>query len=306
MKYLFRNDKNIYKANLHCHTTISDGKNSPEEIKKIYQDSGYQIVAYTDHNKLVPHMDLNDENFLAVHGVEYGINQDNGHKCYHFNLYALNQSITETPAYPDMKYDDTIAINQYIEERVKEGFLVCYNHPYWSMQTWEDYGKLKGCFAMEIYNHGCEVSDGYYGYNPQVYDEMLREGNKIFCVSADDNHNRASLDALESDSFGGFVRINSENLNYSNIMAALSNGDFYASQGPEIYEISLDDGKLAVKCSPAALIVVYTDTRKCYIARGAPTINRAEFQLLGKERYIRVMCRDVDKKDANSNAYWLL
>ena len=26
----------LYKANLHCHTTISDGKQTPEEVKETY------------------------------------------------------------------------------------------------------------------------------------------------------------------------------------------------------------------------------------------------------------------------------
>ena len=59
-----------FKANLHCHSTVSDGKLSPAEVKATYQALGYQIVAYTDHEILVPHKDLSDENFLALHGVE--------------------------------------------------------------------------------------------------------------------------------------------------------------------------------------------------------------------------------------------
>jgi len=302
MQYLFRGNKNIYKANLHCHTTLSDGSKSVEEIKKMYKEQGYQIIAYTDHDKLIAHTDLNEKDFLALTAVEYAINQTKpGHKCYHLNLYAPAQNVTNAPAPPTMTYDDIDAINQYIAERVSEGFLVSYNHPYWSMQSWADYHNLKGCFAMEIYNHGCEV-EGYYGYNPQAYDEILREGNKLFCVSVDDNHNR---NPANSDSFGGFVKINSESLKYSDVMTALYNGDFYSSQGPEIFEIALDGNKLSVKCSPATLIVVYTDTRNCYIEKGHPTISQAEFQLSGNEQYIRVMCRDQDKKDANSNAYWL-
>ena len=45
----------------------------------------------------------------------------------------------------------------------------------------EDYKNLRGLFAMEIYNHGCE-HDGLYGYNSQAYDEMLRAGQHIGCL----------------------------------------------------------------------------------------------------------------------------
>ena len=43
-KYLLSKDGNFYRANLHCHTTVSDGKRTPEEIKEIYKSKGYSIV----------------------------------------------------------------------------------------------------------------------------------------------------------------------------------------------------------------------------------------------------------------------
>ena len=32
--------ENLYKANLHCHTDISDGKMTPEEVKEKYKALG--------------------------------------------------------------------------------------------------------------------------------------------------------------------------------------------------------------------------------------------------------------------------
>jgi len=302
-KYLFKNDKNIYKANLHCHTTVSDGNYTPEQIKEIYKGKGYNIVAFTDHDELVNQSNLNDDSFLAINSLEIAINQKENDipweksKVYHFNLFSEDPGFNETPPLPEMDYKDINAINEYIKTRTDEGFLVCYNHPYWSMQTYEDYSKIKGCFAMEIYNHGCEVTDGYYGYNPQVYDEMLRLGNKMHCLSADDNHD------IEG-SFGGFTIISADKLEYTEIIESLKKGDFYSSQGPEIHEISIEDGTLSIKCSDVCLIVVYTDSRKCYIKKG-DSLTEAEFKLKGTESYIRVMCRDKNHKDANSNAYWM-
>ena len=328
-KILFKNDKQTYKANLHCHTTISDGTCAPEQIKEMYKARGYSIVAYTDHNILKNHSYLNDGEFLALNSCEVNVNQRllgepaRQAKTYHFNLYSEDPGISQTPELMRMDYGDIAAINKYIQDRVAEQFLVCYNHPYWSMQTYEDYSGLKGCFAMEIYNNGCEVGDGYYGYNPQAYDEMLRCGNRLFCVSSDDNHNREAVEGPDRDSFGGFVMINADSLSYCDIIESLKAGSFYSSQGPEIYEISIDDGgngasgagneggeggkggkKLRIKCSDVCLIVVYTDTRACFCKKGNP-LNEVEFTLTGGEKYIRVMCRDSAKHDANSSAYWL-
>ena len=69
-KYLLPKDGQFYKANLHCHTNFSDGRKTPAEVKEIYRKLGYSIVAYTDHDILIPHDELNDDTFLALHGFE--------------------------------------------------------------------------------------------------------------------------------------------------------------------------------------------------------------------------------------------
>ena len=56
-KYLLPENGTFYKANLHCHSTVSDGKLSPEEMKAEYQKRGYSVIAYTDHKVMVPHPD---------------------------------------------------------------------------------------------------------------------------------------------------------------------------------------------------------------------------------------------------------
>ena len=72
-KYLLSKDKNAYKANLHSHSTCSDGDFSPEELKELYKAQGYSIVAFTDHDVFLQHNDLTDENFLALNGYEIDI-----------------------------------------------------------------------------------------------------------------------------------------------------------------------------------------------------------------------------------------
>ena len=54
------------------------------------------------------------------------------------------------------------------------------------------YTKLEGLFAMEIFNTGCETS-GYAAYCPYIYDEMLRSGQRIAPVAADDMHKAKDL-----------------------------------------------------------------------------------------------------------------
>ena len=60
--YLLPETGNFYKANLHCHSTCSDGQWTPEELKEQYMKQGYSIIAYTDHQLMYNHSYLTDEN----------------------------------------------------------------------------------------------------------------------------------------------------------------------------------------------------------------------------------------------------
>ena len=85
---------------------------------------------------------------------------------------------------------------------------------------------------MEIYNHGCE-HDGLYGFAPQAYDEMLRTGQRLFCLATDDNHNRMPFGDPLCDSFGGFVMLHASKLDsvsYTHLLH--SAGLQYSSTAP--------------------------------------------------------------------------
>lgn len=157
---------------------------------------------------------------------------------------------------------------------------------------------------MEIYNYGCE-HDGLYGFNPQSYDEMLRQGNRLFCVATDDNHNQHPFGDPLCDSFGGFVMVKAEELTYDAVIKALLHGDFYSSMGPEIYSLSVENGVLEIETSPVEKIYVMTSGRNCHkkVAASGEIMTRVSFVLDGTEEYIRVQVRDGQGRYACSNAY---
>ena len=313
----FLPESGYFKANLHCHTTLSDGAFTPEEIKAAYKAQGYSIVAFTDHRKYVHHTELNDESFLALAALEVDLTQEPTpgrdwpvRKCYHLNLFDKDPGVRgeekRSNPLPTCSYDDLEGINNYIAQMNDLGFLVCYNHPYWSLQDWRDYSGLQGLFAMEIYNHGCE-HDGLYGFNPQVYDEMLRSGQRLFVLATDDNHDRMPLGDPLNDSFGGFVQIAAESLTYGAVIEALEAGRFYWSQGPELRGLTLEGGVLRVKTSPVEKIFVTVEGRDSYKAVVSPgeTLTQAEFPLTGDEGWFRIQVRDARGLFAGTNAYFL-
>ena len=77
-KHLFPENGKFYKANMHCHTVLSDGNLTAQEVKEAYLAHGYSVVAFTDHEALLDHSDLTDERFIALNGYETAIKQING------------------------------------------------------------------------------------------------------------------------------------------------------------------------------------------------------------------------------------
>ena len=310
MTYLLPDGTNRYKANLHCHSTLSDGRMTPEALKDAYIGEGYSIIAFTDHDRYYDHSDLCDDKFLAINSFEADISDwavDSGsyRRCYHLNAYHKTQAkALSVPPVPP--YRDIDAINEYIEKLKSMGFLVAYNHPYWSLQSLDDYRNLKGVFAMEIFNYSASI-DGTDGDMIQAYTEMLRMGNRLYCTMTDDNHDAVPVGKPGNDSFGGFCVIFAKSLEYSEVIRALEQGSFYCSQGPAFEELTYEDGTVYVKCSPAKRIAFRTLGRRgeTLFSEKEGFLTQASFKTQRDDVLVRVEITDETGKKANTNAYFL-
>lgn len=336
--YLLPDNGQFYKANLHCHTNCSDGRYTPEEIKKMYSEKGYSVVAFTDHEVMIPQNHLTDDSFLAITGVEYAANVGSYDMLpsAHMNFLSKDKNRRTFPGFRAAKLWKAIEhMNKYIDDEMRqytdelvpeysdkffngvikkcneEGLLVTLNHPVNSLQNFNDYGNLKGLWGMECHNGGPEVSDFPESILPIV--EMHRVGEKILPIAADDTHGENTL-------FGGFNMIKAEKLDYDTIMTALEKGDFYASQAPEIFELYVEDGIVHVKCSDAQAIILNTMQRfsRKVIAPKDETINEAHIDInvffdmcrekasiLPYGNFIRIEIVDKNFKHAYTRCYYL-
>lgn len=315
-KYLLPQNGNFYKANLHCHSTCSDGRLTPEELKKLYQSMGYSVLAITDHDKLISHPELSDEEFLALNGYELSVavnpkdvpfpeqaKRMHPPTC-HIGLIALEQRNIVQPDF--QRVYDPESICRIMQEGREKGFFVIYNHPTWSCEGYEDYIHYEGMHAFEISNYSCQL-DGYEEYNSHIYDDFLRKGRKLFAVAADDNHNAAPQGTSAWDSGGGFIMIKADNLQYRTITKALEEGIFYASEGPEIKELWYEDGEIFISCSPAKSIAMGTDWRmnRAVFAKEGATLTNAKFKIPQECSYFRFIVTDTSGRHANTNAYYI-
>jgi len=329
-RYLLPKAGRFYKANLHAHSTVSDGAFTPQELKELYKAHGYSILAYTDHELMVDHSDLDDEKFLTLTGMEYAFIEKDDYlssRTIEINMIAKNQHNTKqvcyNPSYvihgekwraEKVQYVGELYKREYTVESIQavidaanaNGFLVSLNHPGYSMETPEFFGKLNGLFAMEIYNHISFVGSGVYDYNPAMYDDMLRRDKKLYCIAADDCHGKEPDDSPLCDRYGGFVMISAPELKYDAVIKALEQGDFYASQGPVIEELYIDGDEVHLKCSPAKYVAMNTSQRPFGGIRAAAKgeyITEAIFKVPKGQKYMRFDVIDENGYHANTRAY---
>lgn len=334
--YLIPEGGRFYKANLHTHTNISDGRFTPEEIKAHYKDHGYSVVAYTDHDIMIDHSDLNDEDFLAItsHEVETNGPSVGGSfstvHTYHLNFYAKNPHSTDYACpNPNYTWGNARAFaeqqdyykgdymrrysvegqNEMIAEANRKGYLVSYNHPDWSLQSYPDYAGLEGLCAVEVYNTGCVV-DGYVlDEGDHVLDDLLKLGKRVYPIATDDCHG-------DHDMCGGWVCFKAPTLTYDDIMTAYEKGDFYASWGPGIESLVIEDGIVKLDCTSVVKVSVHTSLRWCRRAACEGGMTHVEFDLndyineahrlgLADKGYFRLILTDAQGNRAMTRGYFL-
>lgn len=335
-KYLLSKDGNFYKANLHSHTIVSDGHLTPVEAKKAYKEKGYSVIAFTDHNVILPCQELSDKDFLALEGVEIDVSdyttvhpvaKHQRNVSVHINMIALRPSLPhpcwhddESPEYGTVpQYRDRMIIKdipqikrQYsnISGMMKHardlGYFVVYNHPSWNLENYPRYMRHEYMNAVEVLNGG-SIESGVMDDDIAVYDDMLRGGKRIFCVGGDDNHNGKDGEFSLIDSFRAWTVIKAKSLDYASVGDALLAGNFYTSEGPEITELYLDGDILHIECSDADNIRLSTAQRICSRVRckEGEALTSADFKIHPASDYFRVTVTDKRGRRAFTNAYFL-
>ena len=334
-QYLLPNEGKFYKSNLHSHCNISDGLNTPKEMKDFYKSHGYDILAITDHELLVDHSELSDSDFLMVTGYEYAITNcidasdyDQYIRCktVEFNLYPKNphnekhimfnpdnvfhgekfraKSAEHIGPYAKREYSIEY-VNRFIREANENGFIVSLNHPSLSFESWDFYKQIKGLFAMEIHNQGDFY--GFYEYNPQMYDFLSRNGLKLSITASDDNHFRKLYEDENDVRPWGFTMIKAKELTHNAVISAMEKGNMYASQGPLIFELYKEDNKAYIRFSDAKAVVMKTNLRLSYEkhAEVGQFINEAVFDIPSEVDAIRFTVVDGFGRYADTRFYYL-
>lgn len=290
---IFNSGKPFWKGNLHCHTTLSDGRRTPEEAKKLYREMGYDFLALTDHRKFSEPTHM-EEGLLVLKGMEadYFLPSE----VLHMVCFGMEESIHDEPEMPLPRN-----LQRCIDLTRKHGGRVILAHPAWSLNTMETMSGLHDVSAAEIYNSASTIPwNDDRADSSVLLDIAASHGTFFNFVASDDSHWYAG------EAGRSFTMIQADELTRESLLEAFDAGRFFCSQGPLFEQISLENGVITVKCSPMEHIIFYSNSawsaNRCQNGHG---MTSAEYDLSVNadrhETYIRIQIIDEQGRSAWSN-----
>lgn len=288
----------FWRGNLHSHSTLSDGAPAPEAICRAYREAGYDFLALTDHFMEKYNFPIADtrpyrtDNFTTILGAELHTGQIGNGTVWHILAVGLPSDFA--PSTPQESGP------QIAQRAMAAGAFVVAAHPNWYALSEADLLSLGPVHAVEIFN-GITAGDNDRGDSWYILNVLLDRGYRYFATAADDAHRKPGY----TDFCEGWVQVKVEQNEPDALLAALKAGHFYASTGPEIYDVQVIPGKrVTVRCSPAARIFV-TGTGRLSRRIWGDGICEAEFDISElNSPYVRVTVRDSQGKRAWSNPIW--
>ena len=259
---------NVYKGQLHAHSTNSEGCNSPREVARIYRNLGFNFTSITDHDYLTPDPEV--PGILYIPGVEETTQPDVRH------ILSINASAEVTQTEPQSVIDAIDA----------QGAIAIIAHPSFSGMTESDLQALVGYTMMEIDDES-------------LWDGLLAANRRVFAVASDDSVCQSSL-----RNYGrGWVQVYADSLDRNSIVASLRSGNFYSSQGPTL-SVSVS-GTIITAATDSPSEIDWIGSRGV-VLQSNNDATTASYSVTGGESYVRVrVIRNSDYKKAWSNALWV-
>ena len=272
-----------WKGNFHCHTTQSDGRLTPNEVAALYRQAGYDFLSLSDHRKVVDPQTV-DTDLLLLPATELDYFVDKRHRqAVHIVGVGVGLDLMDQPGVRATPQQGINAIHA-------AGGLAIFAHPAWSLNDPETIEELRGISAVEVYNHmSDEPWNGRRGDSTAILDLCCAHGCVLPFLAGDDAHR------YNGDECHSAVIVQAKQLTKASILDALQKGRVYASQGPRIKALWIQDGFLTVQCTPAEEIIFNSNLfySRSRVVRESG-ITEASYEIRDVETFLRVEVLDKD------------
>lgn len=290
----------FWKGNLHTHSTNSDGRMSPAEICTAYRDEGYHFLCISDHFLERFNWPITDatpdapDGLTLLRGAEVHAPANSHDELWHLLAVGLPAGFA-----PPLADEDA---SQLARRCLAQGAFLTIAHPEWSGLTLDDAAAIPEAHAVEVYNHTSAVHAARGG-GSYYLDALLNAGRRINALASDDAHFNI-VDRPMADAFGGWVMVRAEANTPVAILAALKEGAYYSSRGPDFGTVRQSDGFLEISCSPVDHITILGRGSRVERIHG----NGMTDAKLPLDRFTgdwaRVVLTDTNGAQAWSNPFW--
>lgn len=283
-----------WKGNTHSHTTMSDGDSPPEVVARWYKSHGYQFLVLSDHNVFTDPRTLAslvDSSFLLIPGEE--LTSSFERKPVHVN--GLN-----IPSLIEPRTDSTLVgtIQKNVDAIREVQGVPHINHPNfrWAF-GYEELRQVRNDRLFEIWNGHPFVHNLGGGDDESledVWDRLLTDGKRLYGIAVDDAHHFQGEFAPERSNPGrGWIVVRTARLDANALVAAMENGQFYASTGVELEDVRVDSTSVTVTIRQRGDFKYTTE----FIGRGGRVLATSRelqsvYRLRGDEGYVRARVRD--------------
>jgi len=313
-----------FHGNTHTHTLNSDGDSPPDSVARWYRDRGYAFLFITDHETLTDPAPLNARYakpgaFLLIQGQE--VTQrvtDSAHadakRQAHVNSLGA-RSVVMPQGTKGLATGITMAEGYAtnIAAIRAAGGIAQVNHPNyrWSVRL-SDVLALPDSTLFEIANaHTLVNNPGAMGVDGRnvpsteaLWDSLLSRGKVLFAVGDDDAH---SFKPQDADDFEltrpgrSWIVVRADTLTAPAILSGIRRGDFYASTGVFLRELSMSAQKVRLSMDRPA-----NDDRRFtteFVGRNGRVLSTvsgmdAEYVVNGTEGYVRARVTDSNGRHA--------
>jgi hypothetical protein len=320
-----------FRGNTHTHTLNSDGDSPPDSVARWYRDHGYAFLFITDHETLTDPAPLNARfgkpgSCLLIQGQEVtqrGTDSAHADTRRQAHVNALGLTTVVMPQGTKGVASGITMAEGYARNIAAiraAGGIAQVNHPNyrWSVRL-TDVLALPDSTLFEIANAHTTVNNAgaasVDGRNvpstEALWDSLLSRGKVLFAIGDDDAHSFKLQDADDYELTRpgrSWIMVRADTLTAPAILAGIRRGDFYASTGVTLRELSMTARQIRLTIARPE-----NDDRQFtteFIGRGGRVLSTvrgmtAEYAVKGDEGYVRARVVDSNGRRAWTQAVML-
>lgn len=242
-----------WKGNTHVHTVLCGHADStPEAVARWYHDRGWNFLVLSEHNRFIDPAEVKlpdpcRDDFLLVPGEEVTGKQD---------IHTTAFGIRELVGWGFDSSQKFEIVENHVDGIRAAGGEAILNHPnFVEALKPDELRPAKKLRFFELYNGHPSVGNFGTKNNPPtevLWADLLDAGNRIYGLASDDAHVFQQWAPERSNPGRGWTMIRSKELSTDALLASLRAGDFYASSGVILAELTVSSESYHLRVDEAA------------------------------------------------------